>query len=137
MTPRPPGSTLFPYTTLFRSALALSLAAIGVYGVMSLLVSERTQEVGVRLALGAHPSHVLKMLVGQALRLATVGVAAGVALSLVLMPLLAAQLYAVEPRDPVTLAGVPVALMIVAMLAALVPARRAMKVDPVAALRYE
>jgi putative ABC transport system permease protein len=117
--------------------LALVLAAIGVYGVMSLLVSERTQEVGVRLALGAHPSHVLKMLVGQALRLATVGVAAGVALSLVLMPLLAAQLYAVEPRDPVTLAGVPVALMIVAMLAAVVPARRAMKVDPVAALRYE
>src|SRR5688572_31767110 len=75
MTPRPPGSTLFPYTTLFRSALALSLAAIGVYGVMSLLVSERTQEVGVRLALGAHPIQMLKMLVGQALRLALVGVA--------------------------------------------------------------
>jgi predicted permease len=118
-------------------ALALTLAAIGVYGVMSLLVSERTQEVGVRLALGAHPSAVLKMLVLQALRLAVVGVAAGVALSVVLMPLLSAQLYAVKPRDPMTLAGVPLVLMIVAMVAALVPARRAMKVNPVQALRYE
>ena len=118
-------------------ALALTLAAIGVYGVMSLLVSERTQEVGVRLALGAHPSAVLKMLVLQALWLALAGVAAGVALSLVLMPLLSAQLYAVKPRDPMTLAGVPVALMLVAMVAALVPARRAMKVNPVQALRYE
>jgi predicted permease len=117
--------------------LALTLAAIGVYGVMSLLVSERTQEVGVRLALGAHPSAVLKMLVLQALRLALIGVAAGMALSVVLMPLLSAQLYAVRPRDPVTLAGVPLALLVVAMIAALVPARRAMKVNPVQALRYE
>ncbi len=117
--------------------LALTLAAIGVYGVMSLLVSERTQEVGVRLALGAHPSTVLKMLVLQALRLSLIGVAAGVALSVVLMPLLSAQLYAVRPRDPITLAGVPLALLVVAMIAALVPARRAMKVNPVQALRYE
>lgn len=117
--------------------LALTLAAIGVYGVMSLLVSERTQEVGVRLALGAHPADVLRMLVGQATRLALVGVAAGVALSITVMPLLGNQLYGVQPRDPMTLAGVPVALMLVAMLAALIPARRAMKVDPVQALRYE
>jgi putative ABC transport system permease protein len=117
--------------------LALTLAAIGVYGVMSLLVSERTQEVGVRLALGAHPADVLRMLVGQAMRLALVGVAAGVALSIPLMPLLGNQLYGVKPRDPMTLAGVPLALMLVAMLAALIPARRAMKVDPVQALRYE
>ena len=118
-------------------ALALTLAAIGVYGVMSLLVSERTQEVGVRLALGAHPSDVLKMLVAQATRLAVVGVSAGVALSLVVMPLLRAQLYAVEPRDPMTMAGVPAVLVAVALLAALIPARRAMRVDPVKALRYE
>jgi putative ABC transport system permease protein len=117
--------------------LALTLAAIGVYGVMSLLVSERTQEVGVRLALGAHPSDVLKMLVAQATRLAVVGVTAGVGLSLLLMPLLRAQLYGVEPRDPMTLAGVPAALVAVALLAALIPARRAMRVDPVKALRYE
>jgi putative ABC transport system permease protein len=118
-------------------ALALTLAAIGVYGVMSLLVSERTQEVGVRLALGAHPSHVLKMLVAQATRLAVIGVAVGAALALVAMPLLRSQLYAVEPRDPMTMVGVPAVLITVAMLAALIPARRAMRVDPVKALRYE
>jgi putative ABC transport system permease protein len=118
-------------------ALALVLAAVGVYGVMSLLVSERTQEVGVRLALGAHPGHVMKMLIGQALRLAAIGVVAGVVLAMALMPLIGAQLYAVQPRDPVTLAGVPVVLMLVALVAAIVPARRAMRVDPVQALRYE
>jgi putative ABC transport system permease protein len=117
--------------------VALTLAAIGVYGVMSLLVSERTQEVGVRLALGAHPSQVLKMLVAQATRLAVLGVAAGVALSLAIMPLLGSQLYGVQPRDPLTLTGVPAALVAVALLAALIPARRAMRVDPVKALRYE
>jgi putative ABC transport system permease protein len=117
--------------------LALMLAAIGVYGVMSLLVSERTQEVGVRLALGAHPSDVLKMLVAQATRLAVIGVTAGVGLSLLVMPLLRNQLYAVEPRDPLTMAGVPAVLVAVALLAALIPARRAMRVDPVKALRYE
>jgi predicted permease len=118
-------------------ALALALAAIGVYGVMSLLVSERTQEVGVRLALGAHPSQVLKMLVAQATRLAVIGVAAGAVLAFALMPLLSTQLYSVEPRDPMTLASVPAALIAVALLAALIPARRAMRVDPVKALRTE
>jgi len=117
--------------------LALTLAAIGVYGVMSLLVSERTQEVGVRMALGAHPSDVLKMLVGQAMQLAAIGVALGVALAFALMPLLGNQLYAVQPRDPITMTAVPVILMLVAMLAAVIPARRAMRVNPVSALRYE
>ena len=117
--------------------LALVLAAIGVYGVMSLLVSERTQEVGVRLALGAHPSHVLRMLVGQAVRLALIGITAGVVLSAALMPLLANQLYAVQPRDPITLTGIPAILLLVAIVAALIPARRAMRIDPVQALRYE
>jgi predicted permease len=117
--------------------LALSLAAIGVYGVMSLLVSERTQEVGVRLALGAHPSQVLRMLVAQATRLAVIGVSLGVALSLAVMPLLRQQLYDVAPRDPLTMVAVPAVLVAVALLAALIPARRAMQVDPVRALRYE
>jgi predicted permease len=118
-------------------ALALGLAAIGVYGVMSLLVSERTQEVGVRLALGAHPSQVMQMLIAQALRFAVLGIAIGLALALWLMPLLGNQLYAVQPRDPLTLAGVPAVLVLIAAIAALVPARRAMKVNPVDALRYE
>jgi putative ABC transport system permease protein len=117
--------------------LALVLAAIGVYGVMSLLVSERTQEVGVRLALGAHPSHVLRMLVGQATRLALIGIAVGVVVSAALMPLMANQLYAVQPRDPITLTGIPLVLLLVAVIAALIPARRAMRIDPVQALRYE
>jgi putative ABC transport system permease protein len=117
--------------------VALTLAAIGVYGVMSLLVSERTQEVGVRLALGAHPSQVLKMLVAQATRLTAIGVAVGVVLSVALMPLLDSQLYGVQPRDPLTLTGVPAVLIAVALLAAVIPARRAMRVDPVKALRYE
>lgn len=117
--------------------LALALAAIGVYGVMSLLVSERTQEVGVRLALGAHPAQVLRMLVAQALRLALIGVGVGLGLSLLVMPLIGNQLYAVQPRDPITLTGVPAALILVAILAALIPARRAMSVNPVEALRYE
>jgi predicted permease len=117
--------------------LALVLAAIGVYGVMSLLVSERTQEVGVRLALGAYPSQVLRMLVTQAIRLALIGIVAGVGLSLALMPLLTNQLYAVQPRDPLTLTGIPMTLLLVAITAALLPARRAMRVNPVEALRYE
>jgi predicted permease len=117
--------------------LALTLAAIGVYGVMSLLVSERTQEVGVRLALGAQPGQMLSMLVRQALALAGAGIAAGVAMSAALMPLLRNQLYDVQPRDPITLTGVPALLLIIALLAAIIPARRAMKVNPVDALRYE
>ena len=80
---------------------------------------------------------MMTMLVGQALRLALVGAGIGLMLSLALMPLLENQLYAVQPRDPLTLTGVPLALMAVAMLAALIPARRAMRVNPVQALRYE
>jgi predicted permease len=118
-------------------ALALLLAAVGVYGVMSLLVSERTQEVGVRLALGARPFQVLTMLVRQALRLALLGVAGGVGMAVMLMPLLRNQLYAIQPRDPATLIAVPGVLICVALLAAIVPARRAMRVNPVDALRYE
>jgi putative ABC transport system permease protein len=118
-------------------ALALGLAAIGVYGVMSLVVSERTREVGVRLALGAEPSQLLTMIVGQAAKLAAVGVAIGIAAALPLAPFLDSQLYGVESFDPATFVIVPVALVVIAALAALVPARRAMRVDPVTALRFE
>lgn len=118
-------------------ALALGLAAIGVYGVMTLIVSERTREVGVRLALGAQPSELLGMIVGQAAKLAGIGVALGLAVSLPLAPLLDSQLYGIESFDPLTFVVVPVTLLLIATLAAVVPARRAMRIDPLAALRID
>ena len=117
--------------------LALGLAAIGVYGVMSLIVSERTREVGVRLALGAEPSRLLTMVVGQATKLATIGVTIGVVAALALAPLLESQLYGVASIDPFTFMIVPVVLLVIAALAAAVPARKAMRIDPLAALRIE
>ncbi len=118
-------------------ALALGLAAIGVYGVMSLIVSERTREVGVRLALGAEPSQLLRMIVMQAARLAAAGVALGLVAALPLAPLLDSQLYGVQSFDPATFVTVPIVLLIIAALAALVPARKAMRIDPLAALRID
>jgi putative ABC transport system permease protein len=117
--------------------LALGLAAIGVYGVMSLIVSERTREVGVRLALGAEPSQLLTMVVGQAMKLAAIGVTLGVAVALAMAPLLDSQLYGVTSIDPITFVSVPVALLLLAALAAAVPARKAMRIDPLSALRIE
>jgi ABC-type antimicrobial peptide transport system permease subunit len=95
-------------------ALALGLAAIGVYGVMSLIVSERTREVGVRLALGAEPSQLLAMIVGQAARLAGIGVAIGLVVALPLAPLLDSQLYGIRSFDPMTFVSVPIVLLMVA-----------------------
>ena len=118
-------------------ALALGLAAIGVYGVMSLIVSERTREVGVRLALGAEPSQLLRMIVGQAAKLAGVGVAIGLVVALPLAPLLDSQLYGVRSFDPMTFLSVPAVLLVIAALAAMVPARKAMRIDPLAALRID
>jgi putative ABC transport system permease protein len=117
--------------------LALLLASVGVYGVMTLVVSERTQEVGVRLALGAEPAQVLAMIVGQALALASTGVALGLALAAILTPLMSGQLFGIAASDPLTFTAVPLVLGGVAMAAALVPARRAMRIDPVQAIRYE
>ena len=118
-------------------ALALGLAAIGVYGVMSLIVSERTREVGVRLALGAEPSQLLTMIVGQAAKLAAIGVIIGLAVALPMAPLLNSQLYGVQSFDPMTFVSVPLVLVMIAALAALVPARKAMRIDPLAALRID
>jgi predicted permease len=118
-------------------ALALGLAAIGVYGVMSLIVSERTREVGVRLALGAEPSQLLTMIVGQAAKLAGIGVAIGLVVALPLAPLLDSQLYGIQSFDPMTFVSVPIVLLLIAGLAALVPARKAMRIDPLAALRID
>ncbi|MGE0359123.1 MAG: ABC transporter permease [Vicinamibacterales bacterium] len=114
--------------------LALILAAVGVYGVMALVVSERTQEMGVRLALGAAPLEVLGMVVRQAVALAAVGVAAGVAVAAALSPLLASQVFGVPLLDPITYGAVPLLLVGVATIAAVVPGRRAMRIDPVRAM---
>ena len=115
--------------------LALVMAAVGVYGVMALIVSERTPEIGVRLALGAQPKQVMRVVVAQGVTLAAGGVVAGVLLAAVLMPLVATQLYGVRPLDPLTMVAVPAALLAIAALACIVPARRAMSIDPVSALR--
>jgi putative ABC transport system permease protein len=116
-------------------ALALVMAAVGVYGVMALVVSERTPEIGVRLALGAQRGAVMRLVVAQGLTLAATGIAIGVVVSLALTPLLTAQLYGIRALDVPTMAVVPALLLAVAALACYLPARRAMQIDPVNALR--
>jgi predicted permease len=115
--------------------LALVMAAVGVYGVMALIVSERTEEIGIRLALGAQPAAVLRLIVVQGLTLAAAGIAIGVVMSLLLAPLLRTQLYGVGALDPATLGAVPLLLLSVAATACYLPARRAMRIDPLDALR--
>ena len=116
---------------------ALLLAGLGIYGVISYLVSERTQEIGIRLALGASRSSILRIILRQGLGLAIVGAAVGIVCALIVSHLMASLLYGVRPTDPATFAGVALLLMGVALLACYVPAHRAMRVDPMVALRYE
>ena len=117
--------------------LALVLAAVGVYGVMALVVGERTREVGVRLALGAAPATVLRMILGQATRLAAAGVVIGLGAAATVSPLIESQLFGIGPSDPVTFVAVPVLLLAVAAAAAWAPARRAMRTDPMQAIREQ
>ncbi len=119
------------------AGVALLMAAVGIYGVMSFAVAQRTRELGVRMALGAHRGDVLRLVVRQGLGLVLVGVAVGLVGALGLTRLIASQLYAVRPTDPATFATVAVTLVLIALLAILVPAARATRLDPVVALREE
>jgi ABC-type antimicrobial peptide transport system permease subunit len=134
-------SQRFPMILLGAFAgLALLLASIGIYGVISYSVAQRVHEIGIRMVLGAKKRAILGMIVGHGLRLAAAGLAVGVVAALILTRLLSSfsrLLYGVGPSDPATFIGVSAVLTVVALLACYVPARRAMRVDPMVAVRHE
>jgi putative ABC transport system permease protein len=119
------------------SGIALVLAAIGIFGVVSYSVSCRTREIGVRMALGATPRSIRRLVIGESAKLVLFGLGAGIPAALLLARFLSALLFGVSPSDPLTFIGVALLLMLVALAAANLPARRAMRVDPMVALRCE
>jgi putative ABC transport system permease protein len=119
------------------AGLALILAMIGLYGLISYTVQQRTREIGIRMALGAQPTDVLKLVIGQGVGAVLGGVAIGVVAALALTRLMASLLFGVRPTDPVTFSSVAVLLTAVALAASYIPARRAMRTDPLNALRHE
>src|SRR3981189_2214604 len=119
------------------AAVALALAVVGIYGVMSYAITQRTNEIGIRVALGAQQRDVLWLILGQGLRLALVGGTLGITASFALTRYMSHLLFGISPRDPQTFVAIPFALLAVTLLACYVPARRAVRVDPMVALRYE
>jgi putative ABC transport system permease protein len=119
------------------STLALLLSAIGIYGVLAYSITERTREIGIRMALGAEKSDITRMVLKRSLLLAASGVALGIAGAVAVTRVLAKFLFEVKPTDPVTFAAVVALLVVIALLAGLLPARRATRVDPLVTLRCE
>jgi ABC-type antimicrobial peptide transport system permease subunit len=119
------------------AALALLLASVGIYGVIAYIVGQRTQEIGIRMALGAHRLDVLRLMLWEGMRLALIGVAIGIAAGLALTRLMAKMLYGISATDPLTFSGVVMILLLVAVAACYLPARRAARINPMQALRSE
>jgi putative ABC transport system permease protein len=119
------------------AGMAMLIAAIGIYGVLAYAVNQRTREIGVRMALGAQPRDVLRLVVREGMRVAVIGVTLGLIAGVVLSRVVASLLYGVAARDPMTFTFVAVLLTTVALAACAIPARRAARVDPIVALRYE